>query len=179
MKLLIDTSSLLSMVRYYLPFDHEKKLFEVFKSKVERGDVLILDKVFDECKYTAQGIVVTTFDFLKRKENQIPTTEILPDKKFFNMVEHQFVQQGAKKILSPVEFENRKQAFLESADAKMLLYRLQNTNEALCIVTEETESANDKKAFKKIPALCKILALQCQTLPQVLPLFPEIQVKIA
>lgn len=166
------------MVRYYLPFDQEKKLFDMFKTKVESGDILILDKVFEECKYTAQGIIVDTFDFLKEKKYQIPTLEILPNRRFFNLVENQFVQPPAKTILSPTEFENSKQAFLESADAKMLLYCSQNSSQNLWIVTEETASPNDKKAFRKIPALCHILDLQCKTLPQVLSLFPEIQVKI-
>ncbi|PJC57708.1 MAG: hypothetical protein CO025_11940, partial [Ignavibacteria bacterium CG_4_9_14_0_2_um_filter_37_13] len=51
------------------------------------------------------------------------------------------------------EFESRKKAFLESADSKLLLYCLQHKDEIdsanYVIVTEETVSSNDNKAFKK------------------------------
>jgi|ThiBio_inoc_plan_1041526.scaffolds.fasta_scaffold00370_35 hypothetical protein len=37
MTVVIDTSSLLSSVRYYLPFDSEDKLKQLFQTKVECG----------------------------------------------------------------------------------------------------------------------------------------------
>ena len=39
MKVIIDTSSLLSLVRYYLPFDQKAKLFDFIKSEFENGNV--------------------------------------------------------------------------------------------------------------------------------------------
>lgn len=78
MKVVIDTSSLLSLVRYYLPFDREGFLFEFFKSKIESKEIIILDKVFEECKYTAKGIVTEKLDYLSIKKNQIKTDELLP-----------------------------------------------------------------------------------------------------
>jgi len=47
MKAVIDTNSLLSLVRYYLPFDKKGVLFQFIKSKIETGDIIIIDKVLD------------------------------------------------------------------------------------------------------------------------------------
>ena len=40
MKVIIDTNSLLSLVRYYLPFDKENLLFNFIKEKIEIGQIL-------------------------------------------------------------------------------------------------------------------------------------------
>ena len=43
--------------------------------------------------------------------------------------------------------------------------RLHDDNEAeICVVTEESKTANDKKIFKKIPALCDFIGVRCITL---------------
>ena len=86
----IDTSSLLSLVRYYLPFDKKDILFDFIKSKIENREIIVLDKVFEECSYTAKGIVIEKLEYLKLKKNQIKTTELLPSQTFFNQVEHNF-----------------------------------------------------------------------------------------
>jgi hypothetical protein len=57
---------------------------------------------------------------------------------------------------------------LESADTKLLLYCLYNKDKEIVIVSEETESVNDNKSFKKLPAICKILELKIITLPKFL-----------
>ena len=41
---------------------------------------------------------------------------------------------SAKNKLSDIEFENRKNEFLESADTKLLLYSLYNKKEGIIIV---------------------------------------------
>lgn len=166
MKVVIDTSSLLSLVRYYLPFDRNNILYNFIKSKIESKNILILDKVYEECYYTAKGIVVNTLTYLSEKNNQIKTTDLLPNKKFFNQLENQFINGSVKNKLSEVEFEDRKDAFLDSADAKLLLYCLENKDKDIVIVSEETESINDNKSFKKLPAICMILELEIITLPE-------------
>ena len=166
MKVVIDTSSLLSLVRYYLPFDRNNILYNFIKSKIESKNILILDKVYEECYYTAKGIVVNTLTYLSKKNNQVKTTNLLPNQKFFNQLENQFINGSVKNKLSEVEFEDRKNAFLDSADAKLLLYCLDNKDKDIVIVSEETESINDNKSFKKLPAICKILELKIITLPE-------------
>lgn len=172
MKVLIDTSSLLSLVRYYLPFDNNEKLFNKFKEEYSRRQILVLDKVYQESKYVSKGIITKELDFLNDKKLHIKTDHILPSKKFFNQLENQFCNAIWKNQLSEVEFENRKASFLNSADAKIILttleYKAKWPLDSLSVVTEETLTSNDNKAFKKLPMICKILDINYITLPDFL-----------
>ena len=93
----IDTSSLLSLVRYYLPFDKENILFEFVKSKIESGEFIILDKVFEECKYIAKGVIVKKLNFLSEKKTLFKTDKLLPTKKFSNQVNNFVYSSGYEK----------------------------------------------------------------------------------
>lgn len=169
----IDTSSLISLVRYYLPFDRQNILYDVIKEKIESKQIIVLDKVFDECRYTSQGIVVKRLEYLDDKKNQTKTTSLLPTQKYFNQLENQFINGSVKNLLSPTEFENRKNAFLESADSNLLLF-CQTNKVDYTLVTEETSASNDGKSFKKLPALCQILGINIISLPDLLGGFEEI-----
>lgn len=169
----IDTSSLISLVRYYLPFDRQNILYDVIKEKIESKQIIVLDKVFDECRYTSQGIVVKRLEYLDDKKNQTKTTSLLPTQKYFNQLENQFINGSVKNLLSPTEFENRKNAFLESADSNLLLF-CQTNKVDYTLVTEETTASNDGKSFKKLPALCQILGINIISLPDLLGGFEEI-----
>lgn len=177
----IDTSSLLSLVRYYLPFDKNNVLYDNIKVKILHGEILLLDKVIEECQYTSQGIVLKSIDYLKEKKTHIKTIDLLPSKKFFNQLENNFCNASWKNQLTPAEFENRKNAFLESADAKLLLYCLKYKGEKplekITIISEESEASNDNKAFKKLPAICKMLDIEIITLPDLLKLYDDINVE--
>lgn len=59
MKVVIDTSSLLNLVRYYLPFDENGVSLQFFKQKIERGDFTIIDKALEECKFISNGIIIS------------------------------------------------------------------------------------------------------------------------
>ena len=171
MKAAIDTCSLISLVRYYLPFDTKSRIYGVLLEKIESKELLFLDKIAEECKFTSKGIVIELFDFLDFKKNQFKTGELLPYPRFFNQVENNFVNSVARKKLTDVEFEKVKGDFLESADAKLVLLGLKEKNSAtpVTIITEETEASNDNKAFKKLPAICKIVGVDVITLPEYLP----------
>jgi hypothetical protein len=163
MRAVIDTSSLLALVRYYLPFAKDDSLKKFIKEKTDTGEIIILDKVVEESKYLAQGIVLKTLDFLNQKAIQTKSNELLPYPKFFNMLENQFCVQIQRKKINDVEFESKKKEYLESADAKLLLFCLKD-KDALkfdnpILVTEETISENDGKVFKKLPAICSILEI--------------------
>ena len=54
MKVAIDTNSLLSLVRYYLPFDKKSVLFDFIKAKIKDGEIIIIDKILEECEYTSK-----------------------------------------------------------------------------------------------------------------------------
>ena len=166
--LVIDTCSLVNLVRYYLPFDKNSILFNFIKTKVESKEIIVIDKVYEECSYVAKRIVVNELPFLK--SNTINTSEYLPDKQFFHYTDNDFVNAVAKNKLSPELFEVEKSKFLEGADAKLLLFCKNNKNLITepCIITEETEGSNDNKPFKKIPTLCKTLLIDTITLPTLL-----------
>lgn len=169
----IDTSSLLHLVRYYLPFDKNDLLKNFIKRKIETSEIIILDKVAEESSYVAGKLIIKSFDFLKEKSIQTKTDNLHPDGKFFSLLESHFCVPLLKNKLSDIEFESLKNAYLDGADAKLILYCQKNKytedlgfeKVKVILVTEETISENDNKLFKKIPAICKILDIDCCSLP--------------
>ncbi|NCT09355.1 MAG: DUF4411 family protein [Flavobacteriia bacterium] len=188
MKVVIDTNSLLSLVRYYLPFDKKGVLFNFFKTKIEKGEIIIIDKVFQECTYNSKGIVITTLNylsdktFLKSSKVPVKTDSLLAPSpaKFLRQVENQFVNTVVRrqKKLSDTEFENQKNSFLNDADMKQIILCLNliKDGERVVLVTEETESSNDNKLFKKIPAICKELQIETMTLPELIAKYDGIDI---
>lgn len=67
MKVVIDTNSLLSLVRYYLPFDKKSILLNFIQGKIESGAIIIIDKVLEQCTYSSKGVVLKTLYFLNDK----------------------------------------------------------------------------------------------------------------
>ncbi|EIM77115.1 hypothetical protein A3SI_07459 [Nitritalea halalkaliphila LW7] len=187
MKAIIDTSSLLSLVRYYLPFDNHGVLFNLIKSKIESGEIVILDAVLQECKFVSKKLVVNKLTYLVDKEFQksfqlpVKTEELIPlaPKKFLGMLQNQFISNHFQfRKLNSAEFEVKKKEFMESADAKMIMhcqYMIKDfPNKDIFIVTEESISENDLKLFKKIPAICQILDIKVLNLPELLSKFTEL-----
>ena len=180
MIVVIDTSSLLSLVRNYLPLDKSGFLFEEIKNKISTGELILLDAVYEESRYQSKGIILKNLDYLGDKDFLreykiiVKTDELLPlaPGKFMNMLSNQFAVQGQLKRLNDAEFEVKKKQFMESADAKLILYCQHlirdNPDEEIYLVTEETAAANDLKLFKKIPAICEILDIPVITLPELL-----------
>ena len=184
MKVIIDTNSLLSLVRYYLPFDKDKILYNFIKNKVQSGEIIIIDKVHQQCSFISKGIILKELDFLDdkdfKKASKIPyNTEltIAPNtKKFFHLLNSVFVNSVVKKAknITEVEFEILKTSHLKDADMKLVLLALNfNTEEDVYIVTEETSESNDNKLFVKIPAMCRELGLNCITLPALIKLYED------
>lgn len=188
MKVVIDTNSLLSLVRYYLPFDKKGVLFQFIKSKIESGDIIVIDKVLEECTYISNGLVLKKLSyladktFLKSAKVPYKTESILvPDtKQFFHQLNTVFVNNIVKRSqgLSDVEFENRKREFIESADMKQVILslNLKARGERVILVTEETEGSNDNKLFRKIPAICKELEIETMTLPELIAKYDGIDI---
>jgi hypothetical protein len=186
MKVVIDTNSLLSLVRYYLPFDKKGVLFQFFKNKIEIGEIIIIDRVLQECTYNSKGLVLTTLDYLNDKTflktSKVPfktDSLLVPNtKQFFHQLSSVFVNSIIRKKLTDVEFDNQKNLFIESADMKQIILclNLQKEGEKVVLVTEETESSNDNKLFKKIPAICKELEIETLTLPELLAKYDGIDI---
>jgi len=186
MKVVIDTNSLLSLVRYYIPFDKKGVLFQFFKNKIETGEIIIVDRVLQQCTYNSKGIVLKTLDylndkaFLKAAKVPYKTDSLLAPspEKFLRQVENQFVNNVLRnqRNINDTEFENLKNAFLEDADMKQIILclNLLKDGEKVVLVTEETESSNDNKLFKKIPAICKELSIETLNLPELLAKYVSI-----
>lgn len=185
MKVVIDTNSLLSLVRYYLPFDTSGALYEFFKRKILQCEIVIIDKVYDQCSYIAKGIILSRLDFLSdvdfRKSAKLPysTSALLPPSpgKFLNLMESNFPVAVQKKKLTDVEFENQKNRHMEDADIKqvILCLHLMRHGEEVILVTEETAGSNDNKLFKKIPTMCEILGIATLPLPELIKKYEEIK----
>lgn len=188
MKVVIDTNSLLSLVRYYLPFDKRGVLFKFIKKKIEIGEIIIIDKVLQECTYISKGLVLTSLvylndkTFLKTAKVPFKTDSLLAPSpaKFLRQVENQFVNTVVRKQrrLSDTEFDNQKNSFLNDADMKQIILclNLLKNGDEVVMVTEETESNNDNKLFKKIPAICKELNIETLTLPKLLTKYGGIDI---
>jgi hypothetical protein len=172
MKIVIDTSSLMALVRYYIPFDRDDSLKDFFKKKIESKEIIIIDKVAIESKRIDKGIITKTLEFIDEKKNQVKTDILLPEPSFLRDLENRFCYGARKNTLDEFEFENRKQVFLEEADAKLLLFCLSNKGDLnldkFILATEETRTDNDGKLFKKLPELCDLLNIEHCNLPSLL-----------
>lgn len=189
MTVAIDTNSLIYLIRYYLKFDSDGKLFQLFKEKIENGQIVIINEVLEECKYTSKKIVVETFDFLLdkewNKENKVivKTDSIIPPSptKFHNIVDNQMINARAKREFSQEEYEIAKELYLKSADARLILFGIdcksKNKEEEFYIVTEESDVQNDNKAFKKIPTFGSFVGIEVISIADLLNKYPEITVK--
>lgn len=180
MKVVIDSSSLISLSRYYLPFDRNQKLYDFIKSKIESGEIVIIDRVLRECSFTSKGTVLQSLDFLDDKiflkSNKVPkkTDDLIAPapQRFLRQLDNQFVNRVIlrQKRLTDVEYENQKETFLNDAGMKQIILCLNyiQEGEETILVTEETENSNDNKLFKKIPAICKELNIETLTLPELI-----------
>lgn len=169
MKVILDTSSLLAFVRYYLPFDKDDSLKDFIRNKIDAGEIVVIDKVFEEARYLSKGIIVDKLDFLKEKIRHYKTEELLPSSKFFNILDNQLCYITQKNKLTAAEYELSRNKYLDSADAKLILFCLNDSSplgiDNPVLVTEETSSENDNKLFKKLPAICEILHINHCNLP--------------
>lgn len=168
MKAIIDTSSLIALAKYYLPFDKSGALKAIIQSQYESGELMVIDKVADEGKFVAKKIIRNNFDFIyDQPKILVDTTGILPVKTFYNRLENDFCdkQVVSARGLGDAEFESEKARYLETADAKIILYAMKIKAESPVVITEETVAQNDNKVFKKIPTICGLINTDCCTMP--------------
>lgn len=98
MKAIVDTSSLVALVRYYLPFDKDDSLKNFLEEKFERAEFVVIDKVVEEANYVAKGLVIKKIDFLSSKsphyKHIVKTDKVLPNSKFIKDLDNRVVATG-------------------------------------------------------------------------------------
>ncbi len=175
----VDTSSLLALARYYVPFDSDGRLIELIRQRIVDGEMIIIDRVMEESQFVSKGLVLKVLPFLSDKaflktHRPLGTEDMLPPQpvRFMNQLDNQFIIGVMRNRLNAAELDAQKNAFMRSADMGLILTCLNRKRdlpmEEVVLVTEETDASNDNKLFKKIPAICKMLEIDCITLPQLL-----------
>lgn len=188
MKAVIDTNSLLSLARYYLPNDKKEKLKEALKKKLISGELIILDEVLKESRFLSSGLIVKELDYLGEREflknfNVGENTEyLIPNspQKFYKQVDNNFAIRGITGKLNEEEYESVKNTFLNSADCKMIIKcgNLKKEGEEVVLVTEESKLTNDRKPFKKIPLICEFLEIKTWNIQEYLDSLDDVRIII-
>lgn len=164
MKYLIDTSSLLSLVRYYLPFDRENLVFARLKDCFNKESIILIESVKEQSKKVSKGLIMKKLIFLESLPVQKDIT-LITSKDHTKIDDHWVNKQETKK-LTQTEYDSQKEGMIKGADFQLILYALRNNE--ITIITEETAVSNDNKISKKIPMICKHENIHCNTLPDML-----------
>lgn len=183
MRTLVDTSSLVSLARYYHPFDSTEALSDFLNSEIASGNIIVLDKIIEEVQYVSGGMAVEAFSCLKDKKRVVSTKDIIPKQKFFNMLDNSFVDNSIKRLKFRDDeegYNNARDSFLKSADCALVVYAMNNSSELapIQILTEESATQNDGKLFKKIPFICKELGIRTLTSVEFLKELESIKVNV-
>ena len=165
-KCVIDTSSLLMLARYFLPFDDDKvlagKIQECFMSK----SLILLQSVFEESDRVAQQLVVKTLAFLiGKKLSKVKNNELLEESMPFRL-DNNWAIPNQKRKLTNEEYIQQKSGYIKSADFQLVYYAIEHENTR--IITEEIRSQNDGKLFKKIPIICQEEKIPCKNISELL-----------
>lgn len=169
MAIVVDTCSLVMIVRNYLPLDENGSMVAFLEQKFKDGELQLLDAVQQEASRTLKGIVMEKMPFLKDKAIAIKTADMFPPspKRFDNMVDNNFCIPLLKKELSEEGYIQQKMDFLNTGDAKIVIYSSRAIHENLFedyqVMTEETRTPNDGKLFKKLPLLCEFIGVKTIT----------------
>ena len=167
---LLDTSSLLAIVRYHLPFDTQGIILPLLRARYDAGEIIIIDEVWTEAKRTSKGLAFDTFESIFEPFLIKKTPDLIPNKQFFHFLSNDFCDKAIIRLkdIDEAAFDLEKQKFIASADCRLVLLPFLDTGNKYIVITEETESTNDGKIFKKVPVLCKSAGIQCSTVSQYL-----------
>jgi len=109
--ILIDTSSLVALARYYGPLQQENCIYNLLKAKIESGEIIVLDAVASECSTVSKGLATHSFPFIEKAKKT--TDDLIPIKpsKFDRMVNNNFCKGALRNVLIDEEFVSRKNEF--------------------------------------------------------------------
>ena len=166
-KYIIDTSSLLNLVRYYHPFDSDKKLYNKTEEMFVTEYFLLIENVLKEAERVAGGRILKTYSFLRKEAGKIK--RIKSDTAISRELHERIDKGWVIKTNKPENQEGYKEVktreIEERADFQLVFAAI---NRRATVVTEESKSINDNKVFKKIPLICEHEEIPCITLPDLL-----------
>ena len=166
----IDTSSLINFFRYY-QFDNSdggaiyKKLSQFLIDKINSGEIIMIDKVFEELKIWREfeSFKEDIKDKLARTETLIVEVKKLSNK--YYRPENEKLKNNDSNII------NQEITDHENTHADLFLVAkcnsVKNNETKPVLVTDETKR-DDGKLFHKIPTMCQHEKIMCITLPQLL-----------
>ena len=167
MRYIIDTSSLLSLVRYYEPFDSGNEILIPHIEELFKNKLVLLKAIKEEAERVAQGKVIQKLPFLSTvsTEGNIDVTREQHEK-----IDNNWSVRQQKNKLNRDEYNEQKNKEIKRGDFQLILFALakKEKNNIVTIVTEESARLNDQKLFKKIPMICKFEVIPCITLPTML-----------
>lgn len=166
MKAVIDTSSLVSLVRYFLPFDKEGQLAAFLEERILSGKIIVLEQVVEECKRQGKGQVIDALPFIAKPKYKTSIAGHTINQSMYNLIDNNFINASVRARLPEAEYQLERNNFIASADFAIMLYAYSiKDKEEVVIVTEETGYGNDGKPFKKIPVICGIIGVRTQNFP--------------
>ena len=171
MVVVVDTCSLSRLVQYYLPFDKGNQLIPLISTLIKNREMIVTEAVFDECRAVAKGTILNHLPFLKEKEFkslQVKYSDLIPDNKFTNIVNNNFINRIRTKKLSDAELQAQKYNYSKGGDYSLLLCayysvkKLEHNlfNEKAYILTEESAVDNDNKCFYKLSKCAEFIGAE-------------------
>ena len=172
---LIDTSSIISLFRYYDPLNGNGLLRQHIEEQFNSRRWLILKRVgkelqkFKTMNNASKVRFIDQYRFLYAINQDNPEPNV--DKSMHRRIDQKWVSDSGMQRLSTMgknpqtAYPFAKMEYIEGADFQLIM-RARDSGET--IVSEEQPRSNDGKLFKKIPAICGIENIQCMTLPELL-----------
>ena len=158
-KIIIDASSIINFIRYYHNFyvsnnTNQKIIFSGLKdflvNKIKTGEIIILDKVFNELR--SYDLHEFKGDIEEHKIESLVVFEQVQDlmEKYYLSENEQFYDNQTKIDASLEKYETT------HADLFLIAYanHLKSNGEKVLLITEES-FGKDKKLIEKIPIICK------------------------
>ena len=168
------------LAKHILPIDNDSIVRNFLENAISNQDIIILDSVSDECRYVSQGIIHQELPIIQDSQNITNTSNIILTVRSHNLLDNNFCYGVQQSRLDANEFRNRKGAYLDSADGKIISYLLHpdDVNEEFIVITEESSSNNDGKVFKKIPLICAELGVDTVPIINYLTEFNDLTIKL-
>ena len=150
-KVVIDSNSLINIIKYYSKLKKFDKLKDLLNNKIKNGEIIVLDKVVSELNgYRGQNNALVQYTGITTGLN---TIFLLTD---FHKTQNWYLQQNEMRFRNPNHIQREKDEFQNThADLFLVLYclHLKNQNEDVVLVTDES-FGRDGKLYKKIPQIC-------------------------